>query len=158
MLPTAILTLLLVTSIGLLQEGGFLNKLMEWLDRSIAKTERGTELSIIALITFANICVSVNTVAMVATGPMANTLRKRHDIHPHRSANLLDTVSCSFPYILPYSATIVAAAAVQQQVAARYAFVDVLSFSQEAGYFFYGIVLFPLMVIAALTGFGRKHG
>ena len=158
LLPTAILTLLLVTSIGLLQEGGFLNKLMEWLDRSIAKTERGTELSIIALITFANICVSVNTVAMVATGPMANTLRKRHDIHPHRSANLLDTVSCSFPYILPYSATIVAAVAVQQQVAARYAFVDVLSFSQEAGYFFYGIVLFPLMVIAALTGFGRKHG
>jgi Na+/H+ antiporter NhaC len=156
LLPTAILTLLLVTAIGLLQEGGVLAKLMDWLDRSIAKTERGTELAIIALISFANICVSVNTVAMVATGPMANTLRKRHNIHPHRSANLLDTVSCSFPYILPYAATIVAAAAIQQQVAARYSFAVVLPFVQEAAYFFYGLVLFPLMIVAAVTGFGRK--
>ncbi|MFQ5627967.1 MAG: Na+/H+ antiporter NhaC family protein [bacterium] len=158
LLPTAILTLLLVTAIGLLQEGGFLTELMEWLDRSIARTERGTELAIVALVSFVNICVSVNTVAMVATGPMANTLRKRHNIHPHRSANLLDTVSCSFPYILPYAATIVAATAVQQQVAERYAFAQVLTYSQEAGYFFYGIVLFPLMIIAAITGFGRKKG
>lgn len=158
LLPTCILTLLLVTAIGLLQEGGFMAKLMAWLDRSIAKTETGTELAIIALITFANICVSVNTVAMVATGPMANDLRKRHNIHPYRSANLLDTISCSFPYILPYAATIVAATAVQQQVAERYAFAGVLSFSQEAGYFFYGLVLFPLMIVAAITGFGKKKG
>jgi Na+/H+ antiporter NhaC len=158
LLPTAMLTLLLVTAIGLLQEGGFLARLMDWLDRSIAKTETGAELAIIALISFANICVSVNTVAMVATGPMANSLRKRHHIHPYRSANLLDTISCSFPYILPYAATIVAAAAIQQQVAERYAFVEVLPFAQEAGYFFYGLVLFPLMIVAAVTGFGRKKG
>lgn len=158
LMPTAILTLLLVTASGLLQAGGFLAKLMDWLDRTIAGTERGTELAIITLITIANLCVSVNTVAMVATGPMANTLRRRHSLHPYRVANLLDTVSCSFPYILPYAATVVAATAVQQQIAERYAFVDVLSFSAEAPYCFYGIVLFPLMLIAAITGYGRRKG
>ncbi|MFQ5824714.1 MAG: Na+/H+ antiporter NhaC family protein [bacterium] len=158
LLPTAILTLLLVTSIGLMEAGGFLNKFIAWLEKAIARSARGTEFAIIALITFTNICVSVNTVAMITAGPLANILRKRFDIHPYRSANLLDTISCSFPYILPYAATIVAAGAIQQKVTEHYAFVVVLSWEQLAPFFFYGIVLFPLMIIAAITGFGRRHG
>lgn len=158
LLPTCILTLLLVTIIGIARAGGFMALLMRWLDRAIARDTRGAELAIILLITAANLCVSVNTVAMVTIGPLANTLRQRHGIHAYRSANLLDTVSCSFPYILPYAATVVAALAVQEQVAARYAFVQVLSISEYWSYFFYGLVLFPLMVLAALTGFGRRAG
>ena len=95
---------------------------------------------------------------MITAGPLANVLRKRHDIHPYRSANLLDTVSCSFPYILPYSATIIAAIAMQQQVAEQYDFAAVLTWGQHAPFFFYGIVLFPLMIVAVITGFGRVKG
>ncbi len=158
LLPTSILTLLLVTAIGIMQAGGFLERLIDWLERGIARSVRGTEMAIIALISFTNICVSVNTVAMITAGPLANILRKRHNIHPYRSANLLDTVSCSFPYILPYAATMVAATAIQHQVVERYAFAQVLTWGQEAPYFFYGIVLFPLMIGAVITGFGQKHG
>lgn len=158
MLPISILTLLLVTAIGIMEAGGFLERLMDWLDRAVAKTVRGAEAAIVALISFANICVSVNTVAMITVGPLANVLRKRHDIHPYRSANLLDTVSCSFPYILPYSAVIVAGTAIQTQVAERYAFAPVLPWAAEAPYIFYGIVLFPLMILAVITGFGRRKG
>jgi Na+/H+ antiporter NhaC len=100
----------------------------------------------------------VNTVAMIAVGPLANQLRKRHGIHPYRSANLMDTVSCSFPYALPYAASLVAAAAVQNTLAARYSFVEVLPWTQVAPYIFYGHVLFPLMIVAVLTGYGRKAG
>jgi Na+/H+ antiporter NhaC len=158
MLPISILTLLLVTAIGIMEAGGFVERFMEWLDRVVARSVRSTEMAIIALISFMNICVSVNTVAMITAGPLANVLRKRHNIHPYRSANLLDTVSCSFPYILPYAATIVAAGAIQQQVAERYAFAVVLSWAQEAPYFFYGLVLFPLMIVAVITGFGHRKG
>jgi Na+/H+ antiporter NhaC len=158
LLPTSILTLLLVTAIGIMQAGGFLERLIAWLERGIARSVRGTELAIIALISFTNICVSVNTVAMITAGPLANVLRKRHDIHPYRSANLLDTVSCSFPYILPYAATMVAATAIQHQVVERYAFTEVLTWGQQAPFIFYGIVLFPLMIVSVLTGFGRKRG
>ncbi|MFQ5636573.1 MAG: Na+/H+ antiporter NhaC family protein [bacterium] len=158
LVPTAILTLLLVTAIGVMQAGGFLVKFIDWLQKTVARSVRGTEFAILGLITFTNICVSVNTVAMITAGPLANILRKRYQIHPYRSANLLDTVSCSFPYLLPYSATIVAAGAIQQQVAERYDFVSVLTGAQYVPYCFYGLLLFPLMIVAVITGFGRKRG
>lgn len=158
LVPTAILTLLLVTTIGIMKAGGFLEKFITWLQKSVAGSVRGTEFAILGLISFTNICVSVNTVAMITAGPLANILRKRHGIHPYRSANLLDTISCSFPYLLPYAATIVAAGAIQQQVAERYDFVVLLSAAQFVPYCFYGLVLFPLMIIAVITGFGRKRG
>ena len=157
MVPVSILALLLVTSIGIMLSGGFLQVVVDWLQKHWAKSETGTELSIIGLISFANICVSVNTVAMIAVGPLANIMRKRIKIHPHRSANLLDTVSCSFPFLLPYAAVVAAAVAIQKQVATQYPFVEVLTVSDFGPYAFYCIILFPLMILAALTGFGRKH-
>ena len=158
MVPICILTLLLVTAMGIMADAGFLGQLMAWLDRHVARGPRGAEGTIVALTSFANLCVSVNTVAMIAVGPLANRLRKRHAIHPYRSANLMDTVSCSFPYVLPYAAPLVAAAAVQNTVAARYSFVEVLPWTQVAPYIFYGLLLFPLMILAVVTGYGRKAG
>jgi Na+/H+ antiporter NhaC len=158
LLPTAVLTLLLVTTIGVMEAAGLLETLMSWLDRTLARSVRGAEAAIVVLISLLNVCVSVNTVAMITAGPLANALRKRHGIHPYRSANLLDTISCSFPYVLPYAATVSAAAAIQRQVAERYAFAVVVPWEQTAAYFFYGAVLFPLMIVAVVTGFGRARG
>ncbi len=158
LVPMCIMALLLVTSIGIMHAGGFLGSFLEWLQRTIARSLKGTELAIIGLITFTNICVSVNTVAMITAGPLANIMRKKVNIHPYRCANLLDTVSCSFPFLLPYASSVISAVAVQQQVAARYDFVQVLSVGQFAPYAFYCVVLFPLMIVAVLTGFGSKRG
>lgn len=158
LVPIAVLTLLLVTSIGLMHDGGFLSALMAWLDRTVAHTARGAEMAIVALISFTNICVSVNTVAMITAGPLANELRKRHNIHAYRSANLLDTVSCSFPYALPYAATVVAAIAVHANLAETYEFIRVLTWAEMVPYMFYALVLFPLMLVAVITGFGRRRG
>jgi Na+/H+ antiporter NhaC len=158
LLPISVLTLLLVTAIGIMAAGGFLEALMDWLERRIIRTRRGAEAAIMGLITFANVCVSVNTVAMITAGPLANVIRKRHGVSSYRSANLLDTVSCSFPYMLPYAATIVAANAIQRELALRYEFVEVLPWAQEVPYIFYGMVLFPLMIVAVITGYGRERG
>lgn len=158
LVPTAVLTLLLVTAIGIMGRGGFLSGLMAWLDRTWTRTARGAEGAILVMISLANLCVSVNTVAMIAVGPLANVIRKRHEIHPHRVANLLDTVSCSFPYMLPYAAAVTASSAIQRQAAERYDFVTVVPWSQEVFYIFYGLTLFPIMVLAVVTGLGRKRG
>jgi len=161
LVPVAMLTLLLVTAIGLMAEGGFLASMMDWLDRKFARTRRGAEGSIVALTSFSNLCVSVNTVAMITVGPLINELRKRHRIHPHRSANLMDAISCSFPSLLPYSASIPAAAAIHRQLNAQAQYseiVPVLTWAQEAPYIFYGMTLFVVMIGAVLTGWGRKTG
>ena len=155
LVPVAILTLLLVTCIGLMNEGGFLNALMSFLDRTLAKTVRGAEASIIVLVSFANLCVSVNTVAMITAGPLVNQLRRRHNIDSYRSANLLDTISCSFPYVLPYAATIATGSALMRQAHETYDFVPVLSWIQIAPYIFYCLALFPIMIVAVITGYGR---
>jgi len=161
LMPVAVLTLLLVTAIGLMAEGGFLASMMNWLDHKFARTRRGAEGSIVALTSFSNLCVSVNTVAMITVGPLINELRKRHRIHPHRSANLMDAISCSFPSLLPYSASIPAAAAIHRQLNAQAQYseiVPVLTWAQEAPYIFYGMTLFVVMIGAVLTGWGRKTG
>ena len=67
-------------------------------------------------------------------------------------------MSCSFPYILPYAATMVAATGIQYALAERYPFVIVVPWTQQAPYVFYGLVLFPLMILSVLTGYGRKEG
>ena len=47
-------------AIGILNESGFVNAMMKWLERSFAKTVRGAEGVIIALTTVTNLAVSVN--------------------------------------------------------------------------------------------------
>jgi Na+/H+ antiporter NhaC len=158
LMPTAILTLLLVTAIGIMEASGFLEAVLVRLQGFIGKSIRRAELAIVGLVGFANICVSTNTVAMITTGPLANVIRKQAGIHPYRSANLLDTISCSFPFILPYATAVVAAVAMQRQVAERYPSVPVVGWAEFAPYFFYGHILFPLMLLAILTGFGRRQG
>jgi len=158
LVPTCVLTLLLVTAMGIMADSGFLAQLMAWLDRRVARSVRGAEGTIVGLTSFANLCVSVNTVAMITVGPLANELRKRHGIEPYRSANLMDTVSCSFPYLLPYGAPMVAGAAIQRDLAGSYAFVEVLPWLQQASLAFYSLLLLPVMITAVVTGFGRKGG
>ncbi len=156
LVPVSILTLLLVTAIGLMAEGGFLGAMMNWLERTLARTVRGAEAAIVILVSFANLCVSVNTVAMITAGPLVNQLRRRSGIDSYRSANLLDTISCSFPYVLPYAAVITAGMAIMRQASETYDFVPVLTWGQFAPYIFYGLVLFPVMIVAVITGYGRK--
>jgi Na+/H+ antiporter NhaC len=158
MLPICVLTLLMVTAIGVMGDAGFLDQVMAWLDKHVARGVRGAEAAIIALVSFANVCVSVNTVAMITVGPLANQLRKRHDIHSYRSANLLDTTSCSFPYALPWASTMVAAIGIQHTLVERYDFAVVVPWSQAWPYVFYGLLLFPAMILAVITGYGRRQG
>jgi len=48
-----------------------------------------------------------------------------------------------------------AAVAIQKQVTSQYTFVKVLALSDFTPYMFYCIILFPLMILMTLTGYGR---
>lgn len=73
------------------------------------KTYRGAELSICALVAFANICTANNTVAILSVGGIARRVAEQYDIDPRRSASLLDTTSCCVQGLLPYGAQLLMA-------------------------------------------------
>ncbi|MDY2928127.1 Na+/H+ antiporter NhaC family protein [Anaerococcus sp.] len=71
---------------------------------------RTGELGIGALVSLADICVANNTVAIIISGPIAKKMSREFGIDPRRSASLLDTFSCVFQGIIPYSAQVLIAA------------------------------------------------
>ena len=75
-----------------------------------AKGVRSGELGIGALVSLADICVANNTVAIIISGPIAKKMSREFGIDPRRSASLLDTFSCVFQGIIPYSAQVLIAA------------------------------------------------
>lgn len=71
---------------------------------------RTGELGIGLLVSLADICVANNTVAIIISGPIAKKMSREFGIDPRRSASLLDTFSCVFQGIIPYSAQVLIAA------------------------------------------------
>ena len=74
------------------------------------KSKKGAELSIAALVSFADLCTANNTIALIMSGPIAKDIASRFGIDPRKSASLLDTFSCFMQGIIPYGAQLLMAA------------------------------------------------
>lgn len=59
------------------------------------------EWSIAALVSFADICLANNTVAIILTGGLAKEIKDKSKIDPRRSASILDMASCVFQGLIP---------------------------------------------------------
>jgi Na+/H+ antiporter NhaC len=77
-------------------------------------TTKGAELSIAALVSFANLCTANNTIALIMSGPIAKDIADRFKVDPRRSASLLDIFSCFIQGIIPYGAQLLMAAGLSQ--------------------------------------------
>ncbi|MBQ4162928.1 MAG: Na+/H+ antiporter NhaC family protein [Parabacteroides sp.] len=73
-------------------------------------TIKGAELSIAALVSFANLCTANNTIALIMSGPIAKDIADRFKVDPRRSASILDIFSCFIQGIIPYGAQLLMAA------------------------------------------------
>lgn len=71
---------------------------------------KGAELSIAALVSFANLCTANNTIALIMSGPIAKDIAHKFKIDARRSASLLDIFSCFVQGIIPYGAQLLMAA------------------------------------------------
>lgn len=74
------------------------------------RSSKGAELSIAALVSFANLCTANNTIALIMAGPIAKDIADRFHVDPRRSASLLDIFSCFVQGIIPYGAQLLMAA------------------------------------------------
>ena len=93
---------------ALIHHNGGMDYMIDALTRKV-RTRAGAELSICALVAFANICTANNTIAILSVGDIAKRVAEQFEIDPRRSASLLDTTSCCVQGLLPYSAQLLMA-------------------------------------------------
>lgn len=109
-------------------------------------SKKGAELSIAALVSFANLCTANNTIALIMSGPIAKDIATRFGIDPRKSASLLDTFSCFVQGIIPYGA--------QLLMAAGLAAITPLAIMQ---YLYYPYLMGIAAFIAILFRYPRKY-
>lgn len=114
--------------------------------KKIAKGEKSGQLGIAMLVSLADIAVANNTVAIIISGPIAKKMCGEYKIDPRRSASLLDSFSCVFQGIIPYSAQVLIAASFSKGKLAPF---------QLIPYFYYQFILGIVAIISIYIPFTR---
>lgn len=86
---------------------------MAWIIEKLTKnikSKNGAELSIAALVSFANLCTANNTIALLMSGPIAKDIAANFKIPASRTASILDIFSCFVQGLIPYGAQLLMAA------------------------------------------------
>ena len=103
-----IVTILAGGMLELIRIKGGIDWIVGAMTRNI-KGKRGAELSIAALVSFANMCTANNTIAIITVGGISSDISKRFGLEPRRVASFLDTFSCMIQGIIPYGAQLLLA-------------------------------------------------
>ncbi|MFT6432243.1 MAG: Na+/H+ antiporter NhaC [Candidatus Azotimanducaceae bacterium] len=117
---------------------------MDWLMINLTKgvkSRKGAEYSIAALVSFIDIAISNNTIAIVSAGPIAKDLSQQFKIDPRRTASILDVFSCGFQGIVPHGGQLLTAAALAG-----------LSPLQISPYCWYPMLIIVFGILAIATG------
>ena len=110
------------------------------------RSRRGAELSIAALVAFADICTANNTVAIISVGSIVREIAQRFGISPQRAASLLDTSSCFVQAIIPYGAQLLMAAGLAA-----------ISPVEIIGYLYYPLIMGAFALGAMLLQWPRQR-
>jgi Na+/H+ antiporter NhaC len=150
----AVFTILLMGLIGTFQAGGLIDWLMDK-SRQLARTPRSAETTIVGVSLGVNALTAAGTPTMVMLGPWVRRLGHEFRLAPWRRANLLDGTSTSLIGFLPWSvAILIPIAMVGSEV--RGAGVDGFDAVGLVPFVFYCWALMLVMIVAALTGWGRE--
>ena len=114
--------------------------------KKIAKGEKSGQLGIALLVSLADMAVANNTVAIIISGSIAKKMCGEYKIDPRRSASLLDSFSCVFQGIIPYSAQVLIAASFSKGKLAPF---------QLIPYFYYQFILGLVAIISIYIPFTR---
>ncbi|MFW6381618.1 MAG: Na+/H+ antiporter NhaC family protein [Bacillota bacterium] len=152
-IPTVIVVLILFAQINVLEEGGGINQIMNFMSRFV-RGVKSAEASIAALLITLNLATGLNTAAIVGTGEIARKLGKEYQIDGYRRANLMDCAGTTFNYLLPYMVPVV----VGSMISSMHAPVeDAIQVSplQVVTHQFYPWVMLGILIFAIVSGYGR---
>lgn len=150
MLQVSILAILLFGSIAIMRAGQGDLKLLNALGK-VAKTPIGAELSISGMIIALSSLMGLNAPAILAVGAsFAKPLSLKHGISPYRTANLLDSMSCTMVYSLPWTPAIIYTLSFAKDTIHPLTAMDVTPFVIYA----YGML--AVMLVSIFLGIGRN--
>ncbi|MBN2089817.1 Na+/H+ antiporter NhaC family protein [candidate division KSB1 bacterium] len=153
-LDMAVLILLIVAAGYIMQAGGALDAIKNWILARVKKSVARAEVSMCSLVAILNVFITVNTAAEIAAAPFVKEVGKSFKIHPYRRANFLDAVTSAFGYIFPWSGGVLIGVKTLQD---NFAGTLTIAHTEVWPYVFHGWLLVLVMYIAAITGFGRRY-
>ncbi len=153
----AILVLLIVAGGHIMKLGGALDALVGAMRRFAGRSVARAESAIWSLVFSLNSFITINTAAEITAAPVVSELGKRFGLHPYRRANMLDAVTSAIGYIFPWGGGILIGYQTIRNLQDTYDFVQVVAPTVVWPYVLHGWFLAGVMLMAAITGFGRIY-
>lgn len=153
----SILVLLIVAGGHLMRLGGALDALIDALKRFARTSVARAEAAMWSIVFSLNAFITINTAAEIAAGPVISQLGKRFRLHPYRRANMLDAVTSAIGYIFPWGGGVLVGYQTIRTLEEQYDFVEAVAPTEVWPFVLHGWFLAAVMLIAALTGFGRTY-
>ena len=152
MLPIILFTMLLLGLVGVFDKAGLFDRILNKVS-PLTKSVRNAELSVFILTIVGNIITAGSARSIVAFGPIAKEIGDRHNLAPKRNANIMDAIATGTIMFVPYNPGVMLALGIAIStgiVAENFNIITAMP------YFFHGMGLFVVMLIAILTGWGRE--
>lgn len=156
-MTTVSILLILVVSMGeLLTRSGCMEATVNWLNSSVIKSPCGAELAIFSLSTIFGILIAaINTIANICVAPFVNAIGRKNNLHPYRSANILATTICSFPFFVPFGGCVLLLLSGLSSMKDAYPFLPELAATDMFFTAFYPWAIWVVTLVACITGWGR---
>lgn len=156
-LGLSILILLIVAGGHLMRLGGALDAMIDALKRFARASVARAEAAMWGIVFSLNVFITINTAAEIAAAPVISQLGKRFRLHPYRRANMLDAVTSAIGYIFPWGGGVLIGYQTIRTLESQYDFVQAVPPTDVWRFVLHGWFLAAVMLIAALTGFGRTY-
>lgn len=157
MSPICLLLCVVVGMSSLLLKSGCMDSLLETLSLKLLKTKREADIAIFSFASIAGILIAaINTIANICVAPFINSIGKRFDLHPYRRSDILATVICTFPFILPYGGCVLLLLKGIEIGCQPYPTFPKLQATDVFLTAFYCWVIWFVMLFSCLTGKGRR--
>lgn len=152
-----VLILLIVAAGYIMQVGGAMDGIKNWILSRVKASVARAELSMCSIVASLNFFITVNTAAEIAAAPFVREVGRSFKLHPYRRANFLDAVSSALGYIFPWSGGVLIGYFTLLAVKRDLDWLILVSPTQVWPYVFHGWLLVGVMFMAALSGFGRIY-
>ncbi len=150
----SVFTILLMGLVGGLEASGILGKLVDHAKQR-SHSARGAELWIFGAVSGAVLLTTHSVVAILTVGRFARETGAALGLHPYRRANILDITVCTYPFLFPFFVPTILAAST---TAAGLEFgMSRVSPWGVGLHNFHSWALLAMVVLAIVTGFGRRQ-